>query len=314
MAVTKQVFSAFINKMIAYNFPSEVGLVTFGTDTKISQPLTAVVENFRQAVDKMNGKGDTALWDALALAADHLVEMGRRFPDIKKRIICLSDGEDTTSVKKVGDLCRMLMQHQIVVDSVSIGNEDTLALRKISYFTGGYKFVPSSIEEASGLCELEPVLSVHERPPVSRPSVSVSQANFHWYKWVELARPDPVTTDEFPARKTHGSLDDSFIQIAQIEKATSSTNSSASSIRTRRLLQEIRDIANRPHPSYDVYVSESNIGFWKIVLQGPPESAYMGGAFVLYLDMGEDYPRKAPSGRFVTPIFHPNINRHGRVW
>jgi len=72
-------------------------------------------------------------------------------------------------------------------------------------------------------------------------------------------------------------------------------------------------MASRPHPSYDVYVSENNMGFWKIVLQGPTDSAFASGAFVLYLDMGEDYPRRAPSGRFVTPIFHPNVNRHGRI-
>ena len=312
MAVTKQVFSQFINRLIAYNFPTHVGLVTFGTATEIAQPITAIIENFRQAVDKMDGKGDTALWDAISLSADHLVEMGQRYPGIRKRIICLSDGEDTTSLKNVEHVCRMLVQQDIVVDSVCIGGEDSSALRTVSYFTRGYKFIPDSIEEASVLCELEPVLSVHERLPTPRRAIS---GNFHQVGRNTVGiRADPVTRDVFPARKTHENLNDSFIQIGQMEKTEAGGISSASSVRARRLLQEIRDIANHGHPSYDVYVSESNMGFWKIVLQGPAGSAYANGTFVLYLDMGEDYPRKAPSGRFITPIFHPNINRHGRIW
>ena len=30
----------------------------------------------------------------------------------------------------------------------------------------------------------------------------------------------------------------------------------------------MRNILANPNPQYDVYVSESNIGFWKIVMKG----------------------------------------------
>jgi ubiquitin-protein ligase len=29
--------------------------------------------------------------------------------------------------------------------------------------------------------------------------------------------------------------------------------------------------------------------------------------------MGSEYPMFAPTARFITPIYHPNINRHGRI-
>lgn len=29
--------------------------------------------------------------------------------------------------------------------------------------------------------------------------------------------------------------------------------------------------------------------------------------------MGENYPMFPPQARFLTPIYHPNINRHGRI-
>jgi hypothetical protein len=290
--------------------------VTFGTTARVSQNVTDVIENFRQAVEKMDPEGDTALWDALGLAADHLVDVAKRYPNIKKRIICLSDGEDTSSNKNVEDVVRMLMQHEIVVDSVCIGDEDNSALRTASYLTGGYKFVPSTIEEASALCELEPVLSIFERPVVSRQPLS-SVCSFS--RLSHRAKPDPVTRDQFPARRTHENLKDTFVQIGQFERIATQQLSQSSiaattSIRSRRLLLEIRDIAAHPHPSYDVYVSETNIGFWKVVLQGPNGSAYASGIFILYLAMEDEYPRRAPQGRFVTPVFHPNVNRHGRIW
>ena len=318
MGVTKQVFSQFINRLIAYNYPTNVGLVTFGTQARISQKITDVIENFRQAVDRMNEEGDTALFDALALAADHLKDIGQTYPNIKKRMICLSDGKDTSSLRGAEDVCRTLMQDKIVVDSVCIGDEYNGALRAISYLTGGYKFVPKSVEAASALCELEPVLSIHERPPVSPPVANLA-VEFSRVLSSARAVPDPVTRDAFPARKTHENLCDSFIQVGQFERARPSTLSeqpgaAGSSIRSRRLLQELGDMASHPHPSYDVFVSERNMGFWKVVLEGPNGSAYASGTFVLYLDMGEDYPRKAPGGRFVTPMFHPNVNKHGRIW
>lgn len=30
--------------------------------------------------------------------------------------------------------------------------------------------------------------------------------------------------------------------------------------------------------------------------------------------MGSDYPLFAPTARFITLIYHPNINRHGRIY
>jgi ubiquitin-protein ligase len=29
--------------------------------------------------------------------------------------------------------------------------------------------------------------------------------------------------------------------------------------------------------------------------------------------MGDNYPMSPPEARFITPIYHPNINRHGRI-
>jgi ubiquitin-protein ligase len=78
-------------------------------------------------------------------------------------------------------------------------------------------------------------------------------------------------------------------------------------------MKEIKQLATRDHPLYDVYVSESNLTFWKVVLSGPSDSPYSAGTFLLSLDMGERYPTFHPEARFITKMCHPNINAHGRV-
>ena len=102
-------FDAFVNRLLAYNFQTHMGLVTFQSSASISQGITHAIENFRHKVNKMTAQGDTALWDALALANDQLAEHGRKFPNAKKRIICLSDGNDTKSTQRCGDVSRRLM-------------------------------------------------------------------------------------------------------------------------------------------------------------------------------------------------------------
>lgn len=321
LAVSKQVFGAFINRLIAYNYPTAIGLVSIGTSASLVQPLSTIVENFRHAIDKLEASGDTSLWEALALAADQLAHFGQKYPGMPKRIICLSDGVDTKSVVAAHHVCRRLLRDKIVVDSCSIGMEDNADLRTLSFLTGGYKFVPKTLEQAVAICELEPVLSIHERPPVPQPVIAplLTQFSFTLAKYRSI--PDESTRDNFPARKLHPNLGDQFVRINSFERNNRNTttplvhvtSANKSAFRQRRLLTEIQCIAANPHPSYDVYVSESNMGFWKVVLSGPAESAYASSTFVLYLEMCDDYPQSPPKGRFITRIFHPNINSGGLI-
>lgn len=61
------------------------------------------------------------------------------------------------------------------------------------------------------------------------------------------------------------------------------------------------------HEFMEVSASESNMGFWKVWMQGPPGSPYEKGVFLLYVDIGENYPTKPPEAKFITPILHPNV-------
>jgi hypothetical protein len=62
--VLKQTFDAFINRVLAYNFQTHVGLVTFGTTASLSQGITHAIENFRHQLNNSTAEGDTALWNS----------------------------------------------------------------------------------------------------------------------------------------------------------------------------------------------------------------------------------------------------------
>jgi ubiquitin-protein ligase len=74
-------------------------------------------------------------------------------------------------------------------------------------------------------------------------------------------------------------------------------------------LEEMRLMIARPHEAMDVYVNESNMSFWKIIMSGPSASPYERGTFVLTVEMPSNYPQRAPTVRFITPILHPNVTK-----
>ena len=58
---------------------------------------------------------------------------------------------------------------------------------------------------------------------------------------------------------------------------------------------------------------DNNILVWQAVIFGPDDTPWEGGTFKLLLEFTEDYPNKAPSVRFLTKMFHPNIYNDGQI-
>ena len=129
--VLKQMFDAFINRLLAYNLQTHVGLVTFGTSASLSQGITHAVEDFRHHLNNMKATGDTAVWDSIALAMDQLQQYASKYPKSKLRIICISDGEDNKSNRLVHELAAQLVGYNIIVDSFCLGKSHFRSLCRI---------------------------------------------------------------------------------------------------------------------------------------------------------------------------------------
>lgn len=340
-------FDAFINRLLAYSFQTHIGLVTFSTKASVSQDITNAIENFRHKLNPMAASGDTAIWDSIALAQDQLENYGEKFPEAKMRIICISDEEDNKSRQPLRDVARRLSHHGIVLDCFCLGDAQNDDLQTMSYLTGGYIFEPKTLEEAMAICELEPVLSVLKRPEVLELNTESGSGNESVHHFRKAFQTNPsmynfrmasderevkhVNRDSFPECKEHPGLSDPFVELGTFAQSASRARTDGK-LRQNRIHTEIRKSGAQPHPDYDIYICEPNMGLWKVVMQGkpwrytaplnsrkltwhegPPESTYTGGNFLLYIEMGADYPMFAPTARFVTPIYHPNINRHGRI-
>lgn len=81
----------------------------------------------------------------------------------------------------------------------------------------------------------------------------------------------------------------------------------------KRILKETERLSKEPVPGISVQPHEDNSRYFNVVLAGPTGSPYEGGVFKLELFLPADYPMQAPRTRFLTKVYHPNIDRLGRV-
>ena len=82
-----------------------------------------------------------------------------------------------------------------------------------------------------------------------------------------------------------------------------------------RILNEIKDIYNDP-PDYVSAgpIDDNDITHWEATINGPEDSDYKDGIFLLDIKIPKEYPYKPPICKFKTKILHPNINeRDGSI-
>ncbi|EEB09638.1 ubiquitin conjugating enzyme Ubc16 [Schizosaccharomyces japonicus yFS275] len=80
-------------------------------------------------------------------------------------------------------------------------------------------------------------------------------------------------------------------------------------IGANRLLREYRQLRRERIPGVvDLHpISERNMYEWIALLEGPSETPYEGGTWILLLSIPKSYPIEPPSIRFCNKIIHPNI-------
>merc|ERR1711912_71443 len=58
---------------------------------------------------------------------------------------------------------------------------------------------------------------------------------------------------------------------------------------------------------------EDNLRYFKVIIAGPRDSPYEDGIFKLELFLEAEYPMTPPKVRFLTKLFHPNVDKLGRI-
>ncbi|KAF7933601.1 uncharacterized protein EAE98_003310 [Botrytis deweyae] len=314
----KQVFRNVVSRLSAYHLNVHVGLVTFGSKAEQEAQISPISKEFKNKLENTQATDHrTSLFDALHVAHSKLVSHQEQYPksEMKLRIIALTDGEDNSSVSTAEEIRAMFYEDDIVLDSIVIGGSSSEDLFKISKYTGGYAFKPTSRMLLFQTFLLEPFLDILARPDIVKIPLDDYESSLP-------KEADMKTIHDFPPCRPHQLQDGGFVSLdaatrqlagkssSLLETSRMSASAEPANRSTGRLfLDEMRLMIANPHASMDVYVSEVDMAFWKIVMSGPASTAYSEGTFSLFVHMTDTYPQKAPAVRFITLVLHPNVSK-----
>ncbi|KAJ2558080.1 ubiquitin-conjugating enzyme E2 S [Coemansia sp. RSA 1933] len=81
----------------------------------------------------------------------------------------------------------------------------------------------------------------------------------------------------------------------------------------RRLVGELNKLQSSPPEGISVRVNEDVVTDIEATIDGPQDTPYEGGKFLVRLTIDENFPDTPPKGIFVTKIFHPNVSEQGEI-
>ena len=150
----QKVNAAALNLVRASNPDDEVFVVNFNDEYYLDQDFTANINKLKEALEKIEARGGTALYDAVVASADWLKHAKLE----KKVILIVTDGEDNASGQSLEQAVRRLQaENGPTVYAIGIlGDEEhpkraKKALQIMSDRTGGIAFFPKTLDEVDAI-------------------------------------------------------------------------------------------------------------------------------------------------------------------
>jgi VWFA-related protein len=137
------------DQMFLVNFNENV---SFGLPTGI--PFTDRPDQLQLGLSNINAIGETALYDAIAVALDHL----KQGSCDKKVLILISDGGDNASKHNLAQVIDKARHSGAIIYAIGIfdeqdGDQNPDVLKRFAKETGGEAFFPESSKEIVLICE-----------------------------------------------------------------------------------------------------------------------------------------------------------------
>lgn len=145
------------------NPEDESFIVNFDDAAYLEQDFTSSIGDLIDALENIDARGETALYDALYLAADKVTKDGKKD---KKAILLISDGEDNASKYGINKVIEALRQAKVTVYAIGLLEEDDQRgglfkkapskkakedLMKFAEITGGQAYFPKNLDEVEEL-------------------------------------------------------------------------------------------------------------------------------------------------------------------
>ncbi len=150
-----KVNQAALNLVRSSNPKDEVFVVNFNDEYYLDQDFTNNLLKLKEALEKIDARGGTALYDALVASAEHL----KRFARLEKKVLfVVTDGEDNASNETLEQAVKQLQEENgpSVYAIGILGDEEhpkraKRALEILAQRTGGIAFFPKTLDEVDAI-------------------------------------------------------------------------------------------------------------------------------------------------------------------
>jgi len=140
------------------NPQDEAFIVNFNDDyyLDLDKDFTSDISEMREALERVDSRGSTALYDAVIGSLDHL-KKGHRD---KKVLLVITDGEDNASRKSLPVTVQEAQKTDTLIYAVGLLSQESKssakrarrALVELTQATGGLAFFPESAQDAESIC------------------------------------------------------------------------------------------------------------------------------------------------------------------
>jgi VWFA-related protein len=136
-----QMFVVNFNENVSYGLPAGI-------------PFTDNLDQLQLGLSDIKSIGETALYDAIAVALDHLQQGNCD----KKVLVVISDGGDNASKHTLAQVIEMARHSGAIIYAIGIfdeqdGDQNPGVLKQFAKETGGEAFFPESSKELAVICE-----------------------------------------------------------------------------------------------------------------------------------------------------------------
>jgi VWFA-related protein len=154
-----RVNEAALTLVEASNPQDEAFVVNFNDDfyLDLDKDFTSSIPELKEALERIDSRGSTALRDAIIGSLDHLKKASKD----KRVLLVVTDGEDNASHNSLEKTLREIQKTDTVIYTIGLlgdekrkeRNAAMKALKQIAEASGGLAFFPESVDDVHNICE-----------------------------------------------------------------------------------------------------------------------------------------------------------------